>query len=131
MSDDLRMVLDAGALIQVDRKQHSQVLADCRVAVKRGVRPLIPSVVLAQVWREEPGQHDLAVLTNMSIVVPFDAETAKDAGSLLAKSGTSDIVDAAVVMLAMEQGAAAVTSDPDDIASLAEAADFRIPVVAV
>lgn len=131
MRDKLRMVLDAGALIQADRKQHSQVLADCRVAVKRGVRPLIPSVVLAQVWREEQRQHDLAVLAKMSVVVPFDEETAKDVGDLLARSGTSDIVDGAVVMLAMQQGAAAVTSDPDDIASLAEAADFRIPVVTV
>jgi len=125
------MVLDAGALIQVDRKRHSQVLADCRVAVKRGVRPLIPSVVLAQVWRDASEQHDLAVLMKMSIVVPFDAETAKDVGGLLEKSGTSDIVDAAVVMVAMEHGAAAVTSDPDDIAALAQAADYRIPVVTV
>lgn len=131
MSGKRRMVLDAGALIQVDRKRHSQVLADCRDAVKRGVRPLIPSVALAQVWRDSEGQHDLAVLMRMSIVVPFDTETAKDVGSLLSRSGTSDIVDGAVVMLAMEHGAAAVTSDPDDIAALAGAADFRIPLITV
>lgn len=131
MNGKRRMVLDAGALIQVDRKKHSQVLADCRVAAELGVRPLIPAVVLAQVWRDGAEQHDLAVLTKMSIVVDFDVETAKDVGDLLSKSGTDDIVDAAVVTLAMEHGAAAVTSDPDDLAALAQAGNFRVPVVAV
>ncbi|HEY3687347.1 MAG TPA: PIN domain-containing protein [Streptosporangiaceae bacterium] len=125
------MVLDAGALIQVDTKSHSKVLAECREASGRGVRPLIPSVVFAQVWREDPRQRDLATLRNASVIVPFTVETAKDVGGLLARSGTSDIVDAAVVVLAMASGAAAVTSDPDDIKMLADAADFRIPLITV
>lgn len=42
-------------------------------------------------------------------------------GQLCGRAGTSDVVDAAVVLTAHALGGAVVTSDPDDIARLADA----------
>ena len=52
------------------------------------------------------------------------------AGILLARAGTSDAIDAAVVALA-EDGDRILTSDPDDIDRLVEAAGLDVEVVAV
>jgi DNA-binding transcriptional MocR family regulator len=53
----------------------------------------------------------------------------RDAGVLLATAGTPDAVDATVVLLAAP-GDRILTSDPGDVARLAEAADNRAVVIA-
>jgi hypothetical protein len=50
---------------------------------------------------------------------------AKAAGVLCGKAGTSDIVDATVVTIALAYGAIVFTSDPDDIADLSAASEVK------
>ena len=57
-----------------------------------------------------------------------DPRTARQAGVLLGLTGTSDPVDATVVLLA-SAGDRILTSDPGDLALLAEAAANRAVVV--
>ncbi|WP_270689026.1 hypothetical protein [Nocardiopsis endophytica] len=52
-------------------------------------------------------------------------------GVLLGRSGQADIVDAAVVIAAIETGAAIVTSDPGDIRKPTEAAGHDAPLITV
>ena len=63
-------------------------------------------------------------------VVPLDGELGKRAGELLARSGTRDVVDAAVVLLA-RSGDRVFTSDPDDLRVLAVAAGCRVEIIPV
>jgi hypothetical protein len=50
------------------------------------------------------------------------------AGALCARTGTSDIVDALVVITALNLAAAIVTSDPGDVTHLARAAGHDGPI---
>jgi len=52
--------------------------------------------------------------------------TAHAVGGLLGRSGTSDVVDATVVTLAITTGAHIVTGDRGDIARLVSAAGARL-----
>ncbi|MEU1898001.1 hypothetical protein ABZ512_06455 [Nocardiopsis dassonvillei] len=56
---------------------------------------------------------------------------ARRIGKLPGISGTSDIVVAMVVLVAVETGARILTSDPVDVGEIAEAVKARIPLVAV
>ena len=51
------------------------------------------------------------------------------AGVLLARARRSDVIDAAVVLLAADDGDVVITSDPLDLAVLAEAAGVDIELV--
>jgi len=114
------LTLDAGALIALERRS-PVVSALLERSEARGIPVRIPAPVLAQVWRgSSPRQARLARLVKIeeTAVVVFDAETAKAAGQLLAESGTSDVVDAAVVLCARVHGDRVVTSDPGDLLRL-------------
>lgn len=54
-------------------------------------------------------------------VEPFDEQLARSAGVACGRAGTSDIVDAAVVVGASTRGDLVVTSDPADLRRLGEA----------
>jgi hypothetical protein len=56
--------------------------------------------------------------------------TSELAGALLGKARATDVVDAAVVVIA-EDGDQIVTSDPEDIAELARVADREIEIIEV
>jgi predicted nucleic acid-binding protein len=60
-------------------------------------------------------------------IVPLDAQLARACGELCAATGSSDIVDASVVILARERRDPIVTSDPDDLRRLDPAARI-VPV---
>lgn len=62
--------------------------------------------------------------------MPIDDGLGRQAGMLLARSGQSDAIDAAVVCLAAD-GDDILTSDPSDLLALAQAADFHVELVAV
>ena len=55
----------------------------------------------------------------------------RTSGILLARSGTSDVVDAAVIVAAIEHNAAVLTSDPKDLAKLASAAEYPVRLLTV
>jgi hypothetical protein len=56
----------------------------------------------------------------------LDREEAQATGSLCGKSGTSDIVDASVALLARRSGAAIVTSDPADLRRIDPSLDLVV-----
>ncbi len=56
---------------------------------------------------------------------------AEDVCLLLARSRTSDVVDAAVIVAAIEHNAAVLTSDPKDLAQLASAAEYPVRLLTV
>lgn len=51
-------------------------------------------------------------------VVPLDGSHAQAVGALLARTGTSDITDAHVVICAQNAGDAVIMSDPRDLKRL-------------
>ena len=115
------VVLDAGALIAVDRADRRVIrLLELAEAVH------VPAGALAQAWRNPARQVRLTrVLASEGIVVhPLDAATARAVGQLCAATGTSDIVDASIVLVARIVDGVAVTSDSDDLRRLDPRIDF-------
>jgi predicted nucleic acid-binding protein len=113
------MTMDAGALIGVDRNDR-RVLVLLARARETGSRVTVPASALAQAVRHPERQARLARLLRQPTtdVVPLDRVDASSVGRLLAASGTSDVVDAHVVICARRAGQQAVTSDPDDLRTL-------------
>jgi hypothetical protein len=127
-----RVLLDAGALREAEQNPRGRVWALCEAETAEGRRPLLPHVVLAQMWRGGAGkQAGLARVVKMCEPVEFDGLAARRAGVLLGLSGTSDVVDAAVVLGAAEAGASVWTSDPDDIRHLADSMKVDLEIVTV
>ena len=65
------------------------------------------------------------------MVVPLGESEAHDAGRLLGKSRTADVVDAVVVTIALRLKAMILSSDPHDIKRLVRASGREVAVVAV
>jgi hypothetical protein len=113
------LTYDAGALLAAEAGAPALWLLH-RQALHRGVKPVVPAVVLAQAWRGGP-QPLLSRLLRGCTVESLAERPARAAGTALAVSGTSDVVDAAVVVGAVARGDAVVTTDPDDLARIGEA----------
>ena len=113
------VTVDAGGLIALDRNDRRVVVLLAR-AVETNSRVTIPSSALAQAIRRPEQQARLARLIRQptSDVVPLDRVDAVNIGRLLAASGTSDVVDAHVVVCARRSGQRVVTSDPHDLSPL-------------
>jgi hypothetical protein len=92
-------------------------LGQHRAAVAHGVTLHGPAGVVGQVWRDGRRQARLARLLGSGAVdvQPLDRDRAQAAGVLCGKSGTTDVIDASVALLAREKRAPVVTSDPDDL----------------
>lgn len=109
------VVLDAGALIAVDR-------ADRRVIrlLELALEVHVPASALAQAWRNPARQVRLVRVVSAEGVAihPLDADGARAAGQLCAATASSDVVDACVVILARVVDGVTVTSDPDDLRRL-------------
>ena len=87
--------------------------------------------VVGQVWRGGTArQATLAILLAGVEVVALDDRLGRRAGLLLARAGTNDVVDAALVLLALD-GDEILTSDPDDLRLLAAAAGLHVDLVPV
>jgi len=121
------VVYDAGALVAAERNDRS-LWADHRVRLEAGVAPVVPAPVVAQISRS-PRQAQLRRLLRGCEVLALDESTAHAVGRLLGLSGTTDIVDATVVTMAIAQQAQVVTSDGDDISRLVNAAGARLVIV--
>ena len=123
------LILDAGAFVGVDRNDRA-VLARLAAAQRNGLELRTNPMVVAQVWRDRQGrQANLARLLQAVKVQPIDDQDGREAGALLGQAGTADPIDATVVLLA-NPGDRILTSDPDDLTRLAEAAKCRAVVVA-
>jgi hypothetical protein len=122
------LILDAGALVAVDRDDRAMI-ARLRVAQRTGLELRSNAMVVAQVWRDRRGrQVNLARVLHAVDVRPVRHSDGREAGALLAESGTTDPIDATVVLLAAP-GDRILTSDPGDLTRLAAAAANRAVIV--
>ena len=118
MSDRPGVVLDAGAFIQLERRDRTMVrLAQLFVDART---PLVTSAaVVAQVWRGgDRRQVPIAFLLRRVTVIDLTYPVARLLGRMLGTSGTSDPIDAHVVFLARDRDWPVLTSDPSDLLAL-------------
>jgi predicted nucleic acid-binding protein len=113
------LTYDTGALIAAERNER-RIWALHRRSLERGIVPTVPAGVLAQGWRGGP-QHQLSRLLAGCRVEPLDESRARSAGAVCGAAGSSDVVDAAVIVGAAARGDIVVTSDPDDLRRLRDA----------
>ncbi|MGH3852942.1 MAG: hypothetical protein ACRDR6_05475 [Pseudonocardiaceae bacterium] len=118
------LLYDTGALVAAERRQPLIWRLHDR-ANAAGIVPVVPVVVLAQAWRGGP-QPNLSRLMRGCRIVPDDEIAGRAAGRACAVAGTSDVVDALVVVIATQLGAPVVTSDPDDLAHLASSLGTKL-----
>lgn len=123
----MRIVLDAGALIALERREQ-RMWTVLKVAATRRDDVLVPSTVVAQVWRGTRRQATLARALDQCIIAAFDV-MARDVGLLCGRTRTTDICDAHVALVATHAGDVLYTGDPEDLEPLIEACSGRTPVV--
>ncbi|MFT4034329.1 MAG: hypothetical protein QM679_01995 [Patulibacter sp.] len=122
----MNYVLDAGALIAIDRRDRrmfgfvaAQMVAGSTFSTHGGV--------VAQAWRGGGRQVMLRRALGAIEVVALSRGLGQQAGALLAASGTSDVVDAALVCMARD-GETIITSDPHDVAYLIDMAGVDVTI---
>lgn len=126
----MKLVLDNGALIALERNDRA-MWERLKAALGAGETPVSHGGVVGQAWRGGgPRQARLARALDAIEVRPLDVALGRAAGELLAKAKRSDVIDAAIVLLA-DDGDYIVTSDPDDIAPLARAAGRHVELIRV
>jgi predicted nucleic acid-binding protein len=125
------LVLDAGAFVALERDDRALV-ARLQAAQRHGVELRSTAIVVAQVWRDSQGrqgrQARLARLLRAVDVRPVDDKAGRDAGELIGRAGTSDPIDATLV-LAARPGDRILTSDPQGIQHLVAAAGRSAAVI--
>jgi hypothetical protein len=124
----MRLVLDTGALVALERNDRA-MWRRFKAALAAGEIPLTHGGVVGQVWRAGgPRQSLLASALAGVEVRPLDDQQGRAAGALLSRARKSDVIDAAVVLLA-EDGDRIVTSDLDDLEALAEACGRHVELI--
>lgn len=118
------VVLDAGALIAIERRD-LRLIAQLDKLSLANVTMVTSSAAVAQVLRDPARQVPLARVLQGVAETPLDWEAARAIGPLLARTGTTDVVDAHVALLA-GAGDEIITSDPEDIARLTAGRPVRI-----
>lgn len=113
------ITLDAGGLIALDRNDRRVVVLLAR-ASETSARVTVPATALAQAIRRPERQARLARLIRQPTtdVINLDRVDATNVGRLLATSGTTDVVDAHVVICARRSQQRVVTTDPEDLRRL-------------
>ena len=115
------LVLDTGALTAIDRGDRS-LGAALHEAARHGLDAMTSSVCVAEAWRDPTRQARLARALAGILEHPLDSSAARQCGLLLARSGTSQVADAAVALLAQDNDVI-VTSDAGDIQHLLNTAN--------
>lgn len=124
----MTLVLDCGALLALERRDRA-MWRRLKAASLAGSVPVSHGGIIGQAWRGGgPSQALLSTALRGIDVAPLDDELGRKAGRLLGTAGTSDVIDAALVLLAAD-GDEIVTSDPGDIALLAGHAELHVDVV--
>jgi hypothetical protein len=126
----MTLILDTGALLAVERGDRD-VMALLKRELEAERVPLTHGGVIGQAWRGGRGrQVNLARLLAATQVDPIDDTMGRRAGTLLAASGSSDVIDAAVALLATD-GDDILTSDPSDLKTLVETAGLHVELIPV
>lgn len=115
----MRAILDAGALVAVDRRDRL-IGAQLRVLQQQGTPVRVSSAVVGQVWRDGRRQANLARILAGVGVEALVKEDGQRIGELLALTGSADVVDAHVALMAGPADLV-LTSDPGDIRKLLQA----------
>jgi hypothetical protein len=126
----MKLVIDSGALIALERRDRA-MWRRFKAALLASEVPVTHGGIVGQVWRGGgPRQALLATALDGIDVRSIDGALGRAAGALLARARRSDVIDAALVLLA-EDGDHIVTSDVDDIEPLAETSERHVELVAV
>jgi hypothetical protein len=120
------LVLDAGALVAIDRAE-AAVVSYVVAANRNRVAVRTSSGVVAQVWRDGAKQARLARLLKGVDERALDKEASRRIGSLLGAAKLADVIDGSIVDIARHHDEI-LTSDPGDIAALAEAAGKELVI---
>jgi len=124
------LVLDSGAFLAVERGDR-EIVALLKLEQRAGRVPVTHGGVVGQVWRGGTGrQVPVAKLLAGTDVAVLDDRMGRRVGVLLGSARSSDVVDAAVVLLAAD-GDEILTSDAEDLRPLAEAAAVHVDIVPV
>jgi hypothetical protein len=124
----MTLVLDSGALIALERNDRA-MWRRLKAAHLSDAVPVCHGGIVGQAWRGRgPRQALLARALAGLDVRPLDDALGRAAGELLAGARRSDVVDAALVLLA-EDGDHIITSDPDDLEPLARAAGCHVEII--
>jgi hypothetical protein len=126
----VKLVLDSGALIALERNDPAMWRWLKSALVQEQV-PVCHGGNVGQAWRGAGSRHaSLARAIAAIDVRPLDESLGRAAGELLARSGTSDVIDAAVVLLC-EDGDFLLTSDPDELELLASLSGRHVELIPV
>lgn len=120
------LILDAGFLVSVDRGERAaQEFLTAALVHDTALTTTHP--IVAQVWRNGKRQARLARFLRSVVIVALD--DGSEVGNLLARSGTSDVVDAHLVVVAVRRSEPVLTGDVDDLKLLIDAVPNRRPHV--
>ncbi len=123
----MALVLDAGALIAIERRDRATIAR--LVRAHEDAEPVLTSAaVVAQVIRNRSRQVTLERVLAGVDERPLDRDAARLVGHLLALSRTSDVVDAALALVA-SPGDEVLTSDPGDLRALLPKRTVKITTV--
>lgn len=123
------LTYDAGALVAAEAGKRA-LWALHRRTLERGIRPVVPAGVLGQAWRGGP-QAELSRVLKGCRIEELDEVRSRAAGQACARSKTSDVIDATVVVGAAARGDLVVTSDPKGMRRIASALKTRLEIVRV
>jgi hypothetical protein len=125
----VKAVLDAGALVAVDRRDR-MIGAQLRVLQHLRTPIRVSSAVVGQVWRDGRKQANLArVLAGVGIEA-LGKDDGRRIGELLAVAASTDVVDAHVALMAAHADLI-LTSDPGDLHQLMQARGVSAQVQSV
>ena len=125
----MTLILDAGALLAYERGDRT-VRAFLERASRTGVEVLTTSGAVAQVWRDGARQVRLALLLRGLHEVELTRERARRVGTLLGQARQRDVIDGSLVDAAAD-GDEILTTDPDDLTTLAENSSKNLIVTQV
>jgi hypothetical protein len=113
------IIYDAGALPAAERR-NPDFLALHDEVTKSRIRPIVPVVVLAQIWRGGP-QPQISRVLKACVILPDDQRIGRAAGVACAASGTAD-----AIVIAVQHQTPIVTSDPGDLTRIADSIGVKI-----
>jgi hypothetical protein len=114
----MNVAYDAGVLVAADRDDR-EVWAEHRIRLELGIVPKTTAPVVAQVSRSAR-QVQLRRFLRGCEIEPFSPLQAHEVGALIGKAGTSDVVDAHLMVVASATGSTVHTSDLGDLRKLSK-----------
>ncbi|HEY3252741.1 MAG TPA: hypothetical protein VGJ91_02295 [Polyangiaceae bacterium] len=124
------LVFDAGAFVAVERLDRDVIALIKRERLAQR-SPVTHGGIIGQVWRGGGGrQANLARLLPGIDIIALDDSLGRKVGLLLKQTKTSDVVDAAVALLAKD-GDEIVTSDVRDLRPLVKATGAHVDLIEV